>query len=517
MIFPTLKVNAQMLPPNSQSASFGLFGEKFASFATLDTFTVLKPTCLEIDIEPEINMMSKDSALEITVPVMGLTDLMKSMPFSLIRHFASVLMINGFYARPTHSQDSFPLPEFILATDMIGNQFEIIVNREGSIELPQEGTGLFSLVSSLTFIYSYQQIVMGQGLKRHENSAFKNKLWVLPPEGNLIPFKMRTCVTHINQLHQRIVDSIRTVTVTYPQLSKEMYQTNVVVERDKKDLSNKLNVSLALTLLSPLTKHLPFIAKVSLEPIQNVKYSLNAQEDKLQKPGLAHGWLQHPVHANVFCKYFGLSNRTLTLLIRQLYSEYDFIQDCLSKDLSFLDKTKNGYNNFLLLPEAYGYFYDLMVRDLVNQKIPGKFIFDKIPQERLLALQTDLPADFHDSIVLTQIHAELQEHRFDTLQNLFMSENDTSYPKVMESFPIYATNLSGKLPQVAVDVSNINWEQKQKARAKQREQDLQKRQTAWTPMHHVTKVNGEQFDKPNEVQVKPFTVVEIDSSRIHTK
>ncbi len=344
-IYPTQYLKGQVCHPSLQASGFDLHQKQFASMATVDAVKALTPMCLEIDLKQEFQSMSKESSLEITVPVMGMTDLLQKSIFSPARNFASPLMINGFCAKPYHLHDSFPKPEFVLAMDLTGNQYEVIVNLDGTLELPLNGTGLFTLLSSISFIYSYQQVIEGFGLEKYE-SGNENKLLLLPPEINLIPFTIRTCVTHINERHQRIVDSIRAINIEYPAISKKHYQSNVVVQREEKQTNGKLNVTLALTLLLPLTKHLPFTTSISLDPLQGVSYSLSSSEDIVKAPTQAHGWMQHPVNPNIFTKHCGLSERTLRALVRQLYSEYDFIQDYLKGDLFNLSD-KDGYNNNL--------------------------------------------------------------------------------------------------------------------------------------------------------------------------
>ncbi len=514
-IFPTVNLNANVCYPSTQSVGFDLHQPQFASIATQERLRALRPLCLEIDISQELKAMTKDSALEISVPIMGMTDLLQKPHFNNARHFACPLMINHFCAKQL-SQDNYPKPEFVLATDITGNQYEFIVNLDGSMDLPADGTGLFTLLSSITFIYSYQQVIDGFGLAPYDDEAV-NKLLLLPPELNMIPFNVRTCVTHINERHQRIVDTLRTIHIQYPTLSKKHYQSNVVLQREEKQQCDKLNVTLSLSLLLPLTKHLPFIAKVSLDSLQGVNYSLSSQDDTVKTPRKAHGWMQHPVNTNIFTKHCGLSEKALTAVIRQLYSEYDFIKDYLKGDLFNLSD-KQGYNNFLLLPEAFGYCYDMFVRDLVHQKIPGSYLFDRVPQERLIELDISaIPADFHDSVVLSQIQAQLHEGSADALKNLFMSENDSIYPKLMESFPIYATGLSGMLPQVAVDISSTQIATQKQPKDIAQLKQMVRRQAAWTPMLHTQKVDGEQFEAKNQVQVQPFTVVEIDPTHIHTR
>ncbi|MBS0286986.1 MAG: hypothetical protein JSR17_06805 [Proteobacteria bacterium] len=527
-IFPTLQLHSTVCHGNELSAQFGLFHSRFAQLANLHEQASLLPSCLAIDIAHELKVMQEYNSLEITVPVVGLTDLLEKTNNNK-RHFASPIALNGFCAKSNNEQPHYPFPEFVLITDLIGNQYELIVNQDGTIELPQEGTGLFSLITAITFIYSYHQIVEGQGLERIKNPMHEQKILLLPPQENIEGFDVRVTLSHINERHQRIVDTIRTIKVTYPNISKKQYQSNVIVQREAHEGYDKLNVTLSLTLLLPLTKHLPFTTSISLDPLKGVHYSLDSNLDKIKIPQASHGWLRHPTQHNVFTKHIGLSVKGLTSLIRYLYSEYDFTKDILKGDLFNLSQEK-GYNNFLLMPEALGRFYDVIVHDLVNQKMLGSYFFDRVPKERLMALDiTALQADFHDSIVLEQIAIELSEGRLDALQQLLMSAKDVAYPQIMETFGITATGLGGVLPQVAVDIESMTHEPPL-ARKVAKAKDLSHMLTphiAWTPLLETTKegenislkvteVNGEQFETSTQVQVQPFTVVEIDPSHIHT-
>lgn len=528
-IFPTLNLQSMICHSNVLSEQFGLFQGRFGQLATMQEQTSLMPSCLAIDIGHEMQVIQDFNSLEITVPVMGMTDLLEKTNTQK-RHFACPISVNGFCAKNNKEARYYALPEFVMMTDLMGNQYEVIVNHDGSLELPQEGTGLFSLINAITFIYSYQQVYQGKGLEQLHHPMMSQKILLLPPQENMEEFNVRVTLSHINERHQRIVDTIRTIRVNYPKISKKHYQSNVVVERESHENNDKLNVTLSLALLLPLTKHLPFTTSVSLAPLKGVHYSLEALDDKIKAPQASHGWLRHPTQHNVFTKHIGLSVKGLTSLVRCMYCEYDFTQDFLRGDQFNLSQA-NGYNNFLLIPEALGAFYDVIVHDLVHQKMPGDYLFNRVPKERLLSLDTtQLQADFHDSIVLSQIQAELNEGRLDTLKHLFMLPTDKAYPQLIETFGIYAKGLSGVLPQVAVEIATITAFTPDANRTTKAKVDLQpmlKSRMTWTPLLNTAKegesisltveVNGEQFEVSTQAQVQPFTVVEIDPSHIHTR
>jgi hypothetical protein len=331
----------------------------------------------------------------------------------------------------------------------------------------------------------------------------------------------------------------------------------VLVNRKPEDSSDKLTINLALLLLLPLAAHHAFAATVTIEQPKDVQYGFGHQ-GIISLPGESHGWMQHPVHSNIFTKHFGLSDHALNLLIKDIYSEYDLMKDFLKGD-SFSLSHQNGYNNFLLIPEAIGNFYDKLNYDIAHHKIPGSFVFDRIPEERLIDNDfSHLPVDFHDSVVLSQIHSDLLEHQFINLKKLFLSESNTNPNEIIDHFTLYATGLT-QTPSVTVEISHGNsfaydsqhdllhssfmHEQSQHVLhlhdimqmpmtdhlSHQQGLDLThmlEAQATWTPLMFreggkevvmtVTEENGASFHATTQVQTQALTQVEIDPTHIHT-
>lgn len=559
-IFSTLGVKAQLCPNNLLSKKFNFQSPGFASLGTRKEFERLKSFCQEIDIKDEMEFLKEDHALEITVPVQGLIDILGNSDFSKdYLSFPHPLLINGYGAKDSdNANNNFPKADFVLITDIGGNQYEALINKDGKIELPKDGTGLFSLVKAITFIFNENQVKNGFGLEEVSDSdSFRNKIYLLGPSENNDDFVVRVCVTHINEHNKRIVDTIRSVKITYPKISYRNYQSNALVNRKPEDSSDKLTINLALLLLLPLAAHHAFAATVTIEQPKDVKYGFGHQ-GIISLPGESHGWTQHPVHSNVFTKHFGLSDHALNLLIKDIYSEYDLMKDFLKGD-SFSLSHQNGYNNFLLIPEAIGNFYDKLNYDIVHHKIPGDFLFDRVPEERLIDNDfSHLPVDFHDSIVLSQIHSDLLEHQFGNLKKLFLSEDNAKPNEIMDHFTLYATGLT-QTPHVTVEIShgnsfaydsqhdllhtNFMHEQSQHVLnlhdimempmtdhlSHQQGLDLHhmlEAQVTWTPLMSkeggkeivmtVTEENGAPFHATTQVQTQALTQVEIDPNHIHT-
>ena len=117
---------------------------------------------IKIDIQTLLEQMTPDSYLEIKVPTTSLTDFLaaESALGNTPQAFASPLAINGFGAKNTPStHNDLGQSEHVLATDILGNNFEILVNEHGQVEVPQDGTGLFSMLSHLTFLPTSKRFV----------------------------------------------------------------------------------------------------------------------------------------------------------------------------------------------------------------------------------------------------------------------------------------------------------------------------------------------------------------------
>ncbi|MBS0289403.1 MAG: hypothetical protein JSS07_05155 [Proteobacteria bacterium] len=521
-ILPSLTVAAQL----QERKNLGL--SKFGALIQREVLSQLENNYLEVDISKELSLLSPGYSLEITVPALGICDLLK-LPLAQEKYFPSLLAINGFGAKPsTELENNYPLPEFVLATDIMGNQFEIIVNADGTIEIPEDGTGLFSLIATITFIFSESQIIQGAGLEDFDFK--KNKLLLRDPEKNAEPFEMQVCVTHINDRNLRMVNAIRSINVKYQHTYKESYNIKMLAEPSKE--LDKLNVSLTFRSKLPLCHLYPFVVCVTVDDER--KFELASQE---YISGLKnHHWLQDPIRTNVFTKHMGLSYQGFASLVRNVYPIYDFVKNCLVNDNLILQQ--KGYNNFMLMKDAFSRLYDLVVRDVVYHRLAGDFIFESC-QKKLFSLDlSQLPANFHDSIVFSNIQSDLAEHHLDTLKSLFHLDEKA---EIVENFSIFTHNFTGKIPQLMVDLlpnTLIGQNSPTLHEGFHKQRDLEsitqdppydvdalfELQTTlpWTtPGQEIeeianktaTLVKEGQFEENTSTKLQPFTVVKIDVSR----
>lgn len=465
MVFPVKKIqseHARVFPqflstqsvkanPTFRSATtdlFNLYGARFAALAQKENVNALKANLIEIDISEELVYLKADHCLEITIPVLGLTDLLGLGQLTpKAQQFACPVAINGFGAKSDITTlNNFPHPDFVLVTDIAGNQYEVIVNQDGKLELPSDGTGLFSIVSAITYIYSERQVKHGDGFENLQSEGIAaNKLFLLPPLDCQEAFVPQICVTHIDHRHKRIVDTIRKVEIEYPKKIPKDLSTHVTISRVPSEDDQMVSIKISLDAKSSSSNY-PLIACVTVEPLNNVNFSLHNAI-----PVETNGWLQHPIHSSVFTKHLGLSESTLNFLIRHIYSEYDFMKDYLKGD-TFSLSHQNGYNNFLLMPEVFGRFYDFLLHDLIHCKLTADFLFARVPEERLCGLDLSvLPVDFHDSIVLSQLQSRLAEGNFQDFKKLFRIEAFTQ-EETMEHFLLHAKGLGETLPQVSISL-----------------------------------------------------------------
>lgn len=95
----------------------------------------------------------------------------------------------------------------------------------------------------------------------------------------------------------------------------------------------------------------------------------------------------------------GLSEFGARTLIRNLFSEFDFLRCLLSDngDADFFIGHLNYFNDFKISPEAVGPYYDLLIRAMIHQHLPSEFILSKVPQDRIEMLDLQYaPLDQED-------------------------------------------------------------------------------------------------------------------------
>ncbi len=270
--------NARLLPFWCESSlPFDLYDSSLARLATKDILSVLEPHWLEVSIEEEIAFLDENHALEISVPVLNLCDLMPNAFFSGPALAAKVVGFNGFAAKGNHRLiENFPLADFVLVTDIAGNQYEIVMTKEGRIELPDQGIGLFSIPVQLTFIFSENQVKRGQGLEDCRSQGLeKNKLYLFPPTHTNQNFVMHISVTHLDHNHKRIVDSIRKVSVDYQDYKLLDQKTTMQVNRFEEKLAKVVSIDVDLSFERMIDYSFPYALNVILQPEGEARYHLS--------------------------------------------------------------------------------------------------------------------------------------------------------------------------------------------------------------------------------------------------
>ena len=439
---------ARMLPFWCDSSlAFDLYENSFARLATKDILGVLAPHWIEISIDEEMALLDEEHQLEVSVPVLNLCDLLPNAFFSGPPLAAKVIGINGYAAKGAHRLiDNFPLADFCLVTDIAGNQYEILLNKEGKIEMPEEGVGLFSIPSELTFIFSERQVKRGQGLDDCQSQGLeKNKLYIFPPNHTCQNFSMHISVSHFNTNGKRVVDTIRKVAIDFQETMVHHKQASTKINRLDEQLSNVFGVEIDLSFDRLIDFPFPYALNVTLEESEKIKYRL-AEPAELSAQNVTRGWMQHPSFPFVFTKYFGLSAKTLTTISQKVYTQFDLIRDYLKGD-RFGFAQQKGYNDFLLRSEGFNRFYTMLIDELVYQRLPKSFLLGRVTIDKLMTLDfNQISVDFHDSIVLCQLHAQILEGQFHQFYELF-SRSDS----LKEFLYLYETAAHPD-PKITVDI-----------------------------------------------------------------
>jgi len=412
---------ARMLPFWCESSlSFDLYDKSFARLATKDLLPVLAAHWVEIPIEEEIALLDDNHVLEVSVPVLNLCDLLPNAIFSASPLAAKIIGFNGYAAKGNHRLiDNFPLADFCKVTDIAGNQYEVVVNKEGRIELPEEGIGLFSIPAQLTFIFSERQVKRGQGLEDCQPQGLeKNKLYLFPPSHTSQNFTMHISVSHLDANRKRIVDTVRKISIEYQETMVYQKQATTKINRLNEKTPNLMSIEIDLSFDRLIDFPFPYALNVSVEQKDKTQYSL-VESRASEAPGGTRGWMQHPIFPFVFTKYFGLSARTLATIAKKVYTQQDLIRDYLKGDKLGFTRQK-GYNDFLLITESLSRLYTMIIDELVYQRLSKEFLLDRATADRLMTLDfNQITVDFHDSVVLNQLHAEIIEGQFYHFYELF--------------------------------------------------------------------------------------------------
>lgn len=425
--------------PNQLDSAIGQglnVGEKgFASLLTGNQIKGLQPYLIKIPIQAELEIMTADHQLEISVPVVGLTDLMgnKNLQIEALQ-FPAPVAINGMGLPNGSEFSAYGKPAYILATDIMGNQYEVLIDESANITLPKEGTGLFSLVSFLTFIYEDWQIKQGKGLEHLSDLGLeKGFAYLLPPFSHQA-FSPKIALTHLDEQNHKIVDTIRSVQVDYSPMSVAL-DANVAWQKTD---DHHLELSLGIENLKAIPPGLSLM--LELEPLGSNHFSLEFPNSPVQLP-VTQGWL-HQSGETSYTKPVSLSAETQAIIIRDLYSEYDMTKQLLSgKSIGLSEEF--GYNNFSIYPEAIGTVHDLITNGLVNNLISHDYLWQQIEHQDGLAIDfSNIPLTEHDQFILSEYDlsdskqvaqllnplSHLSEHALQL--NLYSQENIDQTPTI---------------------------------------------------------------------------------------
>ena len=142
------------------------------------------------------------------------------------------------------------------------------------------------------------------------------------------------------------------------------------------------------------------------------------EERKLLNEYEKMGWQPHPIGKNIWYNRVGLSLSARMNLIKQLYSEHEFMRDFLNhKGIQF--SSLEDYNNFLLRPETFSKIYSSLIHDIAYGYISKEYLIDVIDIDVLSRLDlSNLTADFHDKTVLIKLQKNACNLK-EFLSNLF--------------------------------------------------------------------------------------------------
>lgn len=415
--------------------SFTIHEPNFAKLASKNFIDTALQNFIKIPIHEELSILTKDHQLEISIPMLGMVDLLKNDTLqSKMLLFSPPVAINGFVDSDKENQPSYP--DFMLATDIMGNQYEILINTDGKITLPREGIGRFSMLSHLTFIYSECQIKKGIGLaKANQENIESGYLYLIPPS-IVSSFTPKISVTHLDQNNRRIVDSIRFVNVMVNG-KNDGVDIEVLLDRDRKD---DCKIDMFLSIKNDV---LPTALRFSFSSQENLHLTFDKSKATVNK----NNWCSS-TETNKFIRYFSISDAAKFALVRDIYSEADFMKDCLSGD-QFGISHKRHYNDFLLFPEAIGKVYDLIVEGIVHHGFDPQFLWDRISDNTLLNINfTNIFISQEDSDFLNNAISVQNGDSIKWIKSCFHTASKEGY---QEKVSFYTHEPLIMIPSISVD------------------------------------------------------------------
>lgn len=435
--------------PNEVTEQFNLHQPKFMALGTAEDFTALSDQLISIDVQSLLDSLGEDSSFEVTLPMTGMADFLSNpIAQGMPQQFPSVIALNGFGADSSGSE-GFPRPHYVMVTDIVGNEYEVLVDANGQIEIPEQGMGLFSMLSSITLIYSVEQVLEGSGFSSlQEAGAEPGMVYLLAPPGTESQFSPTLRVSHLNEQWQREIDVEQKVSVEVHD-TQTSDSSGMKVQADLLEQDGGSLVHLEL-LGTPDLHHQPLKLQMMFQN-QGTEFEL-LEFSAQQTLGQSLGWNQ--VDGVTFEKWIGLSDYAKLALVRDVYSEMDFTRSLLTGD-DFGVSHQNNFNDFGLRPEAIGPFYDILVDGVIHNKIPSQDFFSHVPVENLVDLDlsyAELSAG--DQQVVDQITEQFQAHDFSMLDQLFLSEQDGW----MDEIYLRSDQLLDALPDLTL---NVLWDQAQ--------------------------------------------------------
>lgn len=181
--------------PGPDTHAYNFNQEGFVNLAQQNVLSDLieQGKAIRISLDPEIEQLTQlqdqghEGYLSVHLPMVGIADYLNTENSSSAAPvFGSVLGLNQF---TSDSQEPYlSRPDFIVAKDIVGNEYEILVEPNGKVVIPEEGMGKFSILSEIKLMYGLDQVLEGRGLLDTHAAPFTtgaepNSLYLLPPPG----------------------------------------------------------------------------------------------------------------------------------------------------------------------------------------------------------------------------------------------------------------------------------------------------------------------------------------------
>lgn len=356
-----------MSPPNqlytdfSQSLDikFGIHDKFFATLPSASDFHALieqqggLDQFIRLDITDVLQQMREhpQAELVIRVPTLGFTD--PAFDYDIRPWFATPFSLNGFGS--TSEAPFASRPHQILAKDLLGHEYPLLINEKGMLDYQQIASILgsakvYTTLDAISFVYTKAQLVDGADLdKLPFHQLQQGAIWFRPPVVGAEAFSIEMELKEGDELLYS--SELKVV----PQSEGDFVHVNQLdLSYESMDQGGKIALNFDGQ-VTPRFAPEQYTIITEIPKLGDVKLFLASPFQQLSESASGTHW--------VVTDYNGLSQSALKQLVEILIPEQGL------KQMFQTDTHLSGFNDFSS-PVAFTALYQKVIQSVINTSLP---------------------------------------------------------------------------------------------------------------------------------------------------